>query len=174
MWFYITFADVTFHKVVPYFSSSTPPLMASISPPPRFPFIASSSLSPTPGISALSTMPPSLLTSNDCQTPPLHVIHTLASLSCLPLIDPFTPLVTSFMIPDSTLSSPAPTTTPHDPPLDDLYLPIAFRKGTRACTQHPTAHFVSYERFSPTYRTFALVTSFESLPHMYHEALQVL
>ena len=77
------------------------------------------------------------------------------------------------MILDSTLSSPTPTTTPHDPPLDDLHLPIALRKGTRACTQHPIAHFVSYERLSPTYRTFALVVSSESLPHTYHEALQV-
>ena len=74
---------------------------------------------------------------------------------------------------DSTLSSPTPTTTPHDPPLDDLHLPIALRKGTRACTQHLIAHFVSYERLSPTYRTFALAVSSESLPHTYHEALQV-
>ena len=74
---------------------------------------------------------------------------------------------------ESPLSSPVPTTTPHDPPLDDLHLPIALRKGTHACTQHPIAHFVSYERLSPTYRTFALVMSSESLPHTYHEALQV-
>ena len=46
--------------------------------------------------------------------------------------------------------------------------------GTRACTQHPIAHFVSYERLSPTYHTFALAVSSESLLHMYHEALQVL
>ena len=35
------------------------------------------------------------------------------------------------------------------------------------------AHFVSYEHLSPTYCTFALVVSSESLPYMYHEALQV-
>ena len=74
---------------------------------------------------------------------------------------------------NSTRSSPTPTTTHHDPPLDDLYLPIALKKGTRACTQHPIAHFVSYERLSTTYRTFALAVSSESLPHTYHEALQV-
>ena len=32
-WHYITFADVTFHEDVPYFSSSTTPLRASISLP---------------------------------------------------------------------------------------------------------------------------------------------
>ena len=72
---------------------------------------------------------------------------------------------------DSTLSSPTPTTTPHDPPLDDLHVSIALRKGSRACTQHPIAHFVSYERLSPIYHTFALAVSSESLPHTYHEAL---
>ena len=35
----------------------------------------------------------------------------------------------------------------------------------------PTSHyFVSYERLSATYPTFALVVSFESLPHTYHKA----
>ena len=27
-----------------------------------------------------------------------------------------------------------------------LYLPIALRKGTRSCTQHPISQFVSYEK----------------------------
>ena len=122
---YITSADVTIHEDVPYFSSSTTPLRASISPP-GFSFIPPSSFSPSPGISVTpSTMPPTFLTSNDCLTPPSLVIYTPPSSSCLPFSYPSTPLVTSSMIVDSTLSSPAPTTTPHDPPLDDLHLPIA-------------------------------------------------
>ena len=170
---YITSADVTFHEDVPYFSSSTTPLKAPISPP-SFPSIPPSSLSPSSGISITpSTLPLTLLTSDDCLTPPSLVIPTPPSSSCLPFTDRSTPLVPSTMTLDSTLSSPIPTTTPHDPPLDDLHLPIALRKGNRACTQHPIAHFVSYERLSPTYRTFALAVSSESLPHTYHEALQV-
>ena len=78
------------------------------------------------------------------------------------------------MTPDSTLFSPAPITSHHDLPLDDLHLPISLQKGTHACNQHPIAHFFSYECLSPTYRTFALFVSFESLPQTYHEALQVL
>ena len=101
------------------------------------------------------------------------MIHTPPSSSCLPFTYRSTPLVTSSMTLDSTLSSLAPTTTPHDPPLDDLHLPIALQKGTCACTQHLIAHFVSYECLSLTYRTFALAMSSESVPRMYHEALQV-
>ena len=74
---------------------------------------------------------------------------------------------------DSTLSSPTPITKPHDSRRDELHLPIALRKDTRTCTQHPIAHFVSYERLSPTYYKFSLAMSCESLAHKYHEALQV-
>ena len=170
---YITSTDVTFHEDVPYFSSSTTPLKAPISLP-SFPFIPPSSFSPSLGISTTpSTLPLTLLTSDDFLTPPSLVIPTPPSSSCLPFTDWSTPLVPSTMTLDSTLSSPTPTTTPHDPPLDELHLPIALQKGTRACTQRPIDHFVSYECLSPTYRTFALVVSSESLPHTYHEALQV-
>ena len=102
------------------------------------------------------------------------MIHSPASSSCLPLTYLSIPLVTSSMTVHSTLSLPYPTITPHDPPHDDLYLPIALRKGTHACTQYPIAHFVSYECLSPTYRTFDLVMSSELLLYMYHETLQVL
>ncbi|KAK2967234.1 hypothetical protein RJ640_002061 [Escallonia rubra] len=34
----------------------------------------------------------------------------------------------------------------------DLDLPIALRKGTRTCTQHPISKFVSCEKLSPTFR----------------------
>ena len=171
---YITSDDVTFHEDVSYFSSSTTPLKAPISPP-GFPTIPPSSLPSSLGISTTPfTLSLTLLTSDDCLTPPSLVIPTPPSSSCLPFTNRSTPLVPSTMTLDSTLSSLAPTTTPHDPPLDDLHLPIALRKGTRACTHHPIAHFISYERLSPTYRTFALAESSESLPHTYHEALQVL
>ena len=106
---FITSSDVTFHEDVPYFSSPTTLLEASISPPSRFPSIPPSSLLPSSGISATpSTMSLALLTSNDCPTPPSPVIHTLASYSCLPFIDSSTPLVTSSMTIDYTLSSPVP------------------------------------------------------------------
>ncbi|KAK3008643.1 hypothetical protein RJ639_013452 [Escallonia herrerae] len=38
----------------------------------------------------------------------------------------------------------------------DLDLPIALRKGTRTCTQHPISKFVSCEKNSPTFREFEL------------------
>ena len=170
---YISSSNVTFHEDVPYFSSSTTPLKASISPR-WFSLYSSLLLVAFSGdLYYIVYLPPTLLTSDDCLPLPPLVIHNPLSSSCLPFTDWSTPLVTSSMTLDSTLSSPAPTTTPHDLPLDHLHLPIALRKGTRACTQHPIAHFISYERLSPTYRTFALVVSSESLPHTYHEALRV-
>ncbi|KAK2999542.1 hypothetical protein RJ639_023205 [Escallonia herrerae] len=38
----------------------------------------------------------------------------------------------------------------------DLDLPIALRKGTRTCTQHPISKFVSCEKLSPIFREFEL------------------
>ena len=106
---YIIFADVTFHEDVPYFSSSTTPLKAPISPP-GFPSIPPTSLLPSPGISTTpSTLPLTLLTSDYCLTPPSIVIPTPPSSSCLPFTDRSTPLVPSTMTLDSTLSSLAPT-----------------------------------------------------------------
>ena len=40
---------------------------------------------------------------------------------------------------------------------DDLYLPIAFRKGTRTCTKkplYPISNYISFHKFSPTHKTF--------------------
>ena len=40
---------------------------------------------------------------------------------------------------------------------NDNDLPIAIRKGTRKCTQHPLyplSHFMSYDKLSHTHRTF--------------------
>ena len=39
----------------------------------------------------------------------------------------------------------------------NLDLPIALRKGTRTCTQqplYPLSNFLSFEKFSPTHKTF--------------------
>ena len=36
----------------------------------------------------------------------------------------------------------------------DLDLPIALRKGTRACTKHPIAKYISYSNLSDNYRAF--------------------
>ena len=125
---YITSTDVTFHEDVPYFSSSTTPLKAPISPP-GFPSVPPSSLSPSQGISTTpSTLPLTLLTSDDCLTQTSLVIPTPPSSSCLPFTDRSTPLVPSTMTLDSTVSSPAPTTTPHDPPLDDLIYPLPCKR----------------------------------------------
>ena len=113
-WRFINSIDVTFHEDVPYFSVSTTPLRVCISPPPPpggFPSIPISSLSPSLEVSTTVrpfTMPPALLTSNDCLTPPPHLIHTHASSSYLPLTNLSTPLVTSFKTLVSTLSSPTP------------------------------------------------------------------
>ena len=36
----------------------------------------------------------------------------------------------------------------------DLDIPIALRKGTHSCTQHPTSNYVSYTYFSPSLQAF--------------------
>ncbi|KAG8502943.1 hypothetical protein CXB51_000740 [Gossypium anomalum] len=40
------------------------------------------------------------------------------------------------------------------PPSPSIYLPIAVRKGTRSCTQHPISRFVSYGNLSKSYNAF--------------------
>ncbi|KAJ7969877.1 Retrovirus-related Pol polyprotein from transposon TNT 1-94 [Quillaja saponaria] len=40
------------------------------------------------------------------------------------------------------------------PNIDDINLPIATRKGVRACTQHPISNYISYDSLSPSYRAF--------------------
>ncbi|KAK8935209.1 hypothetical protein KSP39_PZI012961 [Platanthera zijinensis] len=52
----------------------------------------------------------------------------------------------------------------------DLDLPIARRKGVRACTQHPLAAVVSYDRLTPSRRCFALAISATTTPRTYQEA----
>lgn len=51
----------------------------------------------------------------------------------------------------TTLTS-APDSPVAIPPLvSDLDLPIAHRKGTRTCTQHSIANFISHSSVSPTF-----------------------
>ncbi|CAN1754263.1 Retrovirus-related Pol polyprotein from transposon TNT 1-94, partial [Linum perenne] len=54
----------------------------------------------------------------------------------------------------------------------DLDVPIAIRKGTRRCTQHPIGSYVDYTGLSPKYRAF--ITNMDSIeiPKSIHEALQ--
>ncbi|KAK8327305.1 hypothetical protein V6Z11_A11G173900 [Gossypium hirsutum] len=40
------------------------------------------------------------------------------------------------------------------PPSSSIHLPIAVRKGTRSCTQHPISRFVSYGNLSKSYNAF--------------------
>lgn len=55
----------------------------------------------------------------------------------------------------------------------DLDVPIALRKGTRSCTQHPIANYVAYDHLSSSVR--ALVTNLAGVvvPKTIEEALKV-
>ena len=54
---------------------------------------------------------------------------------------------------------------------DDLGLPIAVRKGTRTCTQHPIKNFISYAGLSPSYRAFTSGLDDVQIPANIQEAL---
>ena len=56
---------------------------------------------------------------------------------------------------------------------DDLDLPIALRKSSLSCTQHPIAQFVSYGALKGSFREFTTNLSRVSIPRDIHEALQV-
>jgi hypothetical protein len=72
--------------------------------------------------------------------------------------------------PDTTSSlSEVPIPSSSIPETDDL--PIALRRGKRTCTQHPIAHFLSYNRASPCLHSFACTLSFISIPSSYKQAL---
>ncbi|CAL5366916.1 unnamed protein product [Camellia sinensis] len=93
------------------------------------------------------------------------------------------------LVPPSQSSSPMPVPHPvstnssgNDPHLisspvvdgpitDDLSLPIALRKGVRACTQHPISKFVSYDSLSSTYRAFVSSLSSVCIPQGWKEAI---
>ena len=150
---YMTFVDVTFHEDAPFFSPpSLSPILAFASPPPGFPPWWSL---PIP----ILQFP--LLHSLSSPSPPVSLVQPISSASN---IDPLSP--------NSTATSPSPVFVPQAPP-NDLQLPIALRKGTRACTHHPISHFVSYDRLSLSFRAFALLVASKSIPRSHIEAAQV-
>ena len=53
----------------------------------------------------------------------------------------------------------------------DLDLPIALRKGTRACTKHPIAKYISYNNLFNNYRAFTTNISKLVIPRNIQEAL---
>lgn len=53
----------------------------------------------------------------------------------------------------------------------DFDLPIAHRKGTRTCTKHPIARYVSYEKLSSKHRAFTKKFSQIPIPKTIREAL---
>ncbi|KAL1085955.1 hypothetical protein V6Z11_D08G083900 [Gossypium hirsutum] len=58
------------------------------------------------------------------------------------------------------------------PPLPSIYLPIAVRKGTRSCTQHPISRFVSYGNLSKSYKAFVTNVDSVKTPKNIEEALE--
>ena len=59
---------------------------------------------------------------------------------------------------------------------DDLNLPIALRKGTRSCTQHPRysiANYVSYHKLLPPFKAFVSNICSVEIPKSVQEALIV-
>ena len=152
---YMTSADVTFHEDSPFFSPpSSSPTLTAASPPPGYPPLVVLA-DPYPSVS-----PPPLI-----QSSPSSPVSSVQPISSALDTDPLSPT--------STATSPSPVVVPPAPP-NDLHLPIALRKVTRACTQHPISHFVSYDCLSPSFRAFALLVASESIPRSHVEAAQVL
>ena len=121
---YMSSTDVTFHEDSPFFSPPSPSLTPTVaSPPPGFPPLMVI-VDPY-----LSVSPPPLFLSSP--SPPSSLVQPVSSAKDIDLLSP-----------TSTATSPSPVIVPPAPP-NDLHLPIALRKGTRACTQHPISHFVS-------------------------------
>ena len=151
---YMTSADVTFHADSPFFSPPSPsPTPTATSPPPGFPPLVVT-IDPCPSVS-----PTPLFLSSP--SPPVSSVQPVSSAQDN---DPLSPT--------SMATWPSPVVVPPAPP-NDLHLHIALRKGTRACTQHPISHFVSYDRLSPSFRAFALLVASESIPRSHVEAAQV-
>lgn len=60
------------------------------------------------------------------------------------------------VVPWASVPSPTPSSTGvlPNPSNDSMDLPIALRKGTRTCTQHPISNSVSFDRLSSNFRCF--------------------
>lgn len=72
---------------------------------------------------------------------------------------------------DASRNIVPPSTSSADPhPTSELDLPIALRKGTRSCTQHPISASISYTGISPTYSVSLSTMDAYSLPKTVKEA----
>ncbi|RVW16062.1 Retrovirus-related Pol polyprotein from transposon RE1 [Vitis vinifera] len=75
-------------------------------------------------------------------------------------------------IPEISAPEPGLGLAPIVPAQDlDLDLPIALRKGTRACTKHPIAKYISYSNLSDNYKSFTTNISKLVVPRNIQEAL---
>lgn len=75
-----------------------------------------------------------------------------------------------------TIKVGTPTTSPNSNVPDiqtetDLDIPIALRKGTRTCTQHPLDLFMSYKKLSHNHRAFLTSLNSIAIPKTLSEAL---
>ncbi|KAG6492095.1 hypothetical protein ZIOFF_047045 [Zingiber officinale] len=61
--------------------------------------------------------------------------------------------------------------TPENDP-DNLDLPIAFRKGTRTCTKHPIARYITHDHLSESHKAFTINISKLVVPRNIQEALE--
>ena len=120
---YVTSADVTFHEDVPYFTSTQSG--EDLSPLSLLPSVSATTVTDLP-----MTVPISLLEAS----PPSASLPSDPSSEPEPPSSPLSPVLAA---------SPPPSLPP---PVSDLDLPIALRKGTRQCTQYPIAHHVSHAR----------------------------
>jgi hypothetical protein len=150
---YFVSADVTFFDSTLFFSSPgqclSPDLISSREGEGSFP-------SPTFPIPLLS--PPPQVPLASLPNPPLQV-YQRSQDRC----------VISYR-PDTTSSlSKVPAPSSSIPETNDL--PLALQRGKRTCTQHPIAHFLSYNRVSPCLHSFACTLSFISIPSSYKQAL---
>ena len=62
--------------------------------------------------------------------------------------------------------------TPSVPQENDLDLPIAVRKGTRTCTKHPIAKYITYDHLSETHKAFTTNLSKIVVPRNIQKALE--
>ena len=81
-------------------------------------------------------------------------------------------LVTNLSVPFVPELESKPEPVPTVPTQNhDLNLPIALRKGTRVCTKHPMAKYISYDTLSENYRAFTTNISELVIPRNIQEAL---
>ncbi|RVX10349.1 Retrovirus-related Pol polyprotein from transposon RE1 [Vitis vinifera] len=97
---------------------------------------------------------------------PTHIHASSSSVTDLSLPSHFGPS------PKISALEPGLGLTPIVPAQDlDLDLSIALRKGTRACTKHPIAKYISYSNLSDNYRAFTTNISKLVVPRNIQEAL---